>query len=623
MAISTLILQFGVTQKPVTVESDIRLNIIKRRETVLYKAVSSVDNINLAYVVNDALNSQENVFISDKSTELSANRIPEDLQPIVFHGKTITLTVDKFKATDVFVTSVTQEKVPLFFKHQLKHFDGTDTSIILHDFSIRDRNLKAITVSNTLFDTVNGLLYNNLENTTDIFYYVNYSIKDNITGNIISYTEILDNELVFIQAEIDDLDDTGQLIADRKVYLIEGFSSNVFEIQFPVTDYYAVIEEPNSRIKLLLPPSTGNKNTWFISVTNGNFYATTYVSPTTYAIFKYNIPEFNTQLFSPEYPFKFRQTDICKQIDNKLLQTLKSNIVTDSDKFVDIILRNQDDTPRLALTTNPAKLNTTFEDVIVYQDNIRSIDRRNGIIDLSINIKDTDIIEASYYYSETEYEVIDIDFNPINNTYVLEKRLVFYIVPNTNDSRSKTLYYLIVNNKGIIEIGNQTDNVQLVADIATGSFKYDITSSSSLNLNFKDKYTVQASDTFKFANPINPKYFILGDVFVNTNHHAFETTIFDVRKSGGGIKKQEGLLKELAQIDPEISWMADSGFWDGMPYPGNAAMLIELPVEVQKQNGGLFTDIELREIVERHMGFGMYSILRSYGANINPIVEVI
>ena len=305
---------------------------------------------------------------------------------------------------------------------------------------------------------------------------------------------------------------------------------------FPVVNYYAILEQPNSRIKLLLPPSTDNENAWFLSVTNGNFFAAVNTSPTAYVIFKYNLPEFNTQLFNPEAPFKLRQSEVCTQIDNKLLQTLKSNLVIDSEKFIDVILRNADESPRLAFTNNPAKLNTTFENVVIYEDGIRSVDRKNGIIDLRVNILDTDIIEASYYYIETEYELIDIDFNPIHNNLVLEKRLVFYIVPNTNDSRNKTLYYLIVNNRGIIEVGNQIDNTTLVSDIATKTFTYDVPSIDSTHLNFIDKYTVQASNSFKFANSTNPKYLILGDVFVNITDSPISTTIFDVRQPGGGIK---------------------------------------------------------------------------------------
>lgn len=623
MAISTLINQFGVTQVPITVNSDIRFNITKRKETVLYKTLTDIDTINLAYVVNNKLNSEKNVFISDKSTGLSANRIPENIQPTIIYSKTITLPVDKFKVTDIFITSITQEKVPLFNKHILKNFNSLDPNTTLHDFSIRDKNFRSIEIANVIFDKDNGILYNNIDNVIDNFYYINYSIQDSFTNNIISYTEILDNEDIFKQAEIDDIDTTGQLITDRKVYLVEGFSSNVFEVSFPIVNYYAILEEPNSKIRLLLPPSTDNENAWFLSVTNGNFFAAVNISPSTYSIFKYNLPEFNTQLFNPEAPFKFRQSEICTQIDNKLLQTLKANLVIDTDKFIDVILRNPDETPRLAFTNDPTKLNTTFENVIVYEDGIRSIDRKNGILDLKINILDTDIIEVSYYYIETEYELIDIDFNPIHNSLVLEKRLVFYIVPNTNDSRSKTLYYLIVNNQGIIEVGNQTDNISLVSDITNGTLTYDVPSIDSSHLNFIDKYTVQAVDNFKFANSTNPKYLILGDVFVNINDKASNTTIFDVRQAGGGIKKIDGLLQTLAQIDPEISWTTETGRWDGITYPGNGSMMIELPTSIQKQNGGLFTDTELREIVERHMGFGLYSVMRSYGSDIHPVVEVL
>lgn len=624
MAISNLINQFAVTSVPVAVKSDIRLNIFKRREIITHRSNTLQDYINLAYTVNKELSTNENIFISDRSTELAANRIPEDLQPIIFHGKAITLITNKFKATDIFVKNVIQDNVPLFFKHVLKKFDVDNTEETVNNISIRDNNFKLIEVGNIIFDKNLGIVYSNLENNVDDLkiYYVAYSIRNTTNGNINSYTEILDNELIYRIATVEDLSDDGQLFSTDKIYTVDELSSSVFEINFLVPRLYAIQEELDSRIRLIHPPESNDKNPWFVSISNGSFFTTLFTSINTYSIFKYNIPEFETQLFNPEFPFKFRQSDICFQIDNKLFGVLKKNIVLDEEKFIDVILRNADETPRFAFTTNPNKLNTLFENTILFQDGIVSVDRRNGIVNLSVNIKDTDIIESSYYFNESELELIDIDFNPINNISILEKRIIFYVVPNTNDTRSKTVFYLIVNRKGIIESTNQSDNSSLLSDISTQTFYYDKPSVDSTHLNFLDKYTVQAISTYQFTNISNPKYLSLGDITVVQKDHPSNTVLFDIRKPGGGIKTREGLIKKLLTINPELMWTTQVGAWNGVPYPGNAAMMIEIPTTIQKEFGGLFTAKEIREITERHMACGVYTIIRGYASDINPIVEV-
>ncbi len=592
-----MINQFTITSIPIAVNSDIRFNILKRRELIKYQ--TNIDNnlVNLSYVISKELFSTESVFISDRSTDLVANRVPELINAIIFNAKTISLSVDKFLVTDIFIGDI--ERVPLFWKHVLKNFDQQ----IIHEFSIKDQNFNTTNTQDVILDKQNGILYSNLQNSSEQFFYISYSVGDG--NSISSFVELLDNEPIFRLATIEDLDDEGNLDIDNKVYLIDQFASNFFEIQFSKANLYAVKEDSAAKIKLLLPPKTTNDNPWFVSVTNGNFLTTLYLDSSTPSLFQYNLPEFETQIFNPEFPFKFKELEVATQVDTKVLQTLKRNI--DSSKFIDVILRNPDRSIRYAFTTNTSKIGLPFENSVVFQNGIRSIDRQNGLIDLIISIKDTDIIETSYYYSEDQLEIIDINFNPIQNSFVLGKQIIFYIVPNTN--RTKTLFYLVADKRGIIEFGNQIDNQNLLDDIETGSFYFDTTSNS-----FLQKYTVQASALNSY------KYFILGSVFVSNRSSVSNSVLFDVRKRGGGLIKDR--IKELAEINPEVMFCADIGNWDGIPYPGNGSVLVEVPVYLNSQNGGLFSESEIIQTVERHMAFGIYPIVRGYGLDIKPTLEV-
>jgi hypothetical protein len=593
--------QFTISQRPISISSDIRFNIVKRKQIVKYQTNTSNKFVNLGFVINPELKSDNSIFIDDRSDELAANRIPEQIFPTIFHGKTISLPIDKFIATDIFMPTI--ENVPLFFKHVLKNFDnGT-----IHDIKIRDQNFGIVSEENIIFDKTQGVIYSNLENSQNVFYYVVYSIRDN-TSNISSFTELLDNEPIFNLATLDDLNTDGNLDRTKKIYLINELSSNLFEIEFPISSLYAIKEESFAKIKLLRTDFIDNNNPWFVSVTNGNFFTTLYTAPSNPVILNYNIPEFGTQLFNPEFPFKFKDKEVAIQVDNKVLETLKKNI--DPTKYIEVVLRNPDNTVRFAFTTNPNKIGTPFEGVLLYENGIRSIDRKTGLIDLIVPILDTDIIEVSYFYIEDQFEIIDINFNPIENASILGKQIVYYIVPNSN--RSKTLFYLIVNQKGIIELGNQVDNLSLITDINSGHFPYD----DGSNLSFVEKYTVQASTPY--SNSF--KYFILGGILISNSFSVNNTGLFDVRKHGGGLEKNR--LKELAQLDPEVMFCTDSSNWDGIPYPGNGSTMIEIPSSLLKINGGTFEASDIIQVVERHIGLGIYPIIKGYGIDINPTIEV-
>lgn len=614
--------RFKVNSVSISENSDIRFNIIKRREAVIYKTLSDADHVNLAYLFSPALVSDDNIFASKKADEFPPNILPKQEDHIIFNGRTINLSVNNFLATDEFLKLNNGQLVPLFYKHILKNFDPTNTNQILSDLVLLDQSLHNVVLEESTIDYTNGIIYNNLKNTFDFksgdysLTYVRYTVRNDLDGSINSFTEIVNNQTVYRQAAFEDLTSGGELPPDLKVYTLDPDpSTNTFEINFSNTRTYAILESEDSRIRIIKPTGLGSNNPWFCSVTNGNFFTSIKTSPTTSNVFGYNIPEFAGQLFDPFSPFKHRSLEASEFVNHRTIKTLKNNIQYDvvNGLFITVIGRNVDGTARFAVSNDPTKIGTAFE-TVTYTADIRSIDSSNGFIDLSIEIFDSDTIAVSYYYAEKQYEILDIDFNPLTNSDIVGQRVIFYTVPNTLSGRSKTLYYLLVDHNGIIKFGNQPDNTALQTDIGTGTFKYDVPSISPYHLNYLDKYTVHARTIYEFANPFSPKHFVLSEVSTADVKHSSDSVIVDVRTDGGGIKPS--VVDTLVADVPEVLWSTNLMPSDGYQYPKNGATYIEVPTSVQLDYGGQFTDIQLKKIAERHIAMGMYAIMRGYNTNV-------
>ena len=453
MATSILSNSFRVKEVQVTKNFDVRLNIKKYREFILFKTSTIQDNINLAYTISKEVNSINNIYISDKSTALAANRIPDEIPITTFTAKTYTISNKKFKITDVFTTAtVSQEATPLFYKHTLLNFDSTNSVLSISSIEILDKDKNLVYFSEKKYDLDNGYIYSNIENCYDSVKdildvkYIRYTVFNSTTEVAISYIEIINNQPVYHLASFEDLDETtGLLDSDSKAYLIDEFASNSYEITLPVIQAYSIQEDLDSRIRLISAPLSDTDNPWYLSVSNDSFFTTLNTSTTTTNIYKYDIPEFLNQTFNPYYPYKLRQLEGSIRLNNHLLKTIKKKIQLDENNLlhIQIVLRNTDLSPRKVFNTDPSKIGTLFEDKITITDSIRSVDQLNGFIDVDEIINEDDVIEVTYYYEETEFEIIDVDFNPVSNLGILGTRVVFYIVPNTAGTRTETIFYLI------------------------------------------------------------------------------------------------------------------------------------------------------------------------------------
>ena len=658
---------FAVSSASISCDFSTRLNIKKRIPKVIYRTISDLDNINLEYLVGEKSSAANNIFISDRSTSITQNRLPSTTINKETTGALL-LNVEKFLVTDIFTEDMpTSPSTPLFHKHQLVGYNDT-----LDDFASRtllsiefaDYTQTAISFREYYIDTTDGYLYNNIENTynddnnlIDIKY-VKYTVRvAGSTTTTLVYHELIDNKPVFLPASWDDIDEWGNVDATKKAYLVSAVPGGTqFEIKLPTSALYAWKELPESRLKVLYPTATDTTLPWNVRITNGSFMASLKRTSTTTATYIYNIAEFNSQVYDPYPPYKFQTKQTATWIYDNLIKTPK-NIVREPSLYlsIDVVVKDRAGEVKYIYSSDEDKIGTTYQNSsVLYTDGILSIDRKNGFIEVADTLRSDDKIVVYYYSEEDEYLFNSIDFNPVSNVDIINERIVIYVIPETTytGELSTSLQYLKVDPAGRITYSSQAATGGILSSTAkllsedfytTGTpkhtFYYDVASTvSGLNVRVADSINLEYIDEFSFidkytvesclftsqsgiadVSPVsdnlteNPHFLVLADVYVGSNQSPQMFSRYDVRKQGGGIK--EGYESLALEEDPDVSQYVDLNI--NRPYPSAGSCYIQIPQTLLTDKGGDYTIDQIRSVINRHMRAGGWAIIRPYGLDPN------
>lgn len=621
--------EFTVGAVDIEREVDTLINIVKRREEVIYRSAVSAASANIGFVGGSDVSSEENLSIADRSTSLAANRVRQENYTTISNSKTFDINTENFVVTDVFLEeSETITPTPLFYKHILnedripRDANGDlDTGVSLVEVHILDVFLQATKVRELQIDYTQGIIYNNLAtgytNSGDYTaYYVKYVVNNN--GVVTTYIDLLDNVTVYRVAEFDDLTASMTIKTDgRKVYLIDEVF-NGFTVTLPILNTYAFLPLSASRIEIVPPVSSGVSDSWFARVTNGVFFTNVHGS-----LRKYHIAEFLTQVFSPEPPIKVVNQEESTILSKTLIKLDHENIREDTvlDLHIQMMINDANGDGIAAFTTDTSIVGNIASNGQPWTEwsnstryGIKSIDHATGFIDIDgLPMSSTWEVISTYYYDEDKYEFTLINFNPISNRDVLKQKVSLFIDPDTvSTSKSQTLYYLKTDETGrVIESNWPTfDNV---SGVMPGDLPlyYELYPSGwrpwESHVIFTDDYTVEGSGTGDFL--------VLGDITVAPAGRPSQLSKIDSRRRGGGIIDTE--FEAAGQINPEVQWYWDEGYWDGTPYPGNASYYVEVPVDILDGAGGEFTQQEVRDVVDRHTAAGVYAVTKAYGADIS------
>jgi hypothetical protein len=613
-----------------TYDTDTFLNVIKRRENMRYRESVPLDSVNVAFVGSEALAASRNISIADRSTFLFANRIVERDYTTISSTNNFDISTDNFVVTDIYTDAlVTQSPLPLFFKHvlditNLPRVSATDLSLAagvrLMSVEVLDVFLQPLRLSEAKIDYDEGVVYNNLKSeyiSSGDFtpYYVKYVVRDG--SNISTFVDLLDNENVYRLAEFDDLTPLLQIIPDgRKVYLIEETVTG-FHVVLPIAGTYSYKTEAEAQIKLLFPAADEVDDTWYVRVTNGLFFTNLPDGK----LYKYYIAEFLSQTFTPAFPYKRSIDETSIILSSTLIKLDRENIYEDPDEdiFLSVLINDVDGIGIAAYTTDPSESGTIADNGVAFvvwnnQDRlgIRSIDRKQGFVSIDgLKLDSSWEVVSNYHFRETNYEFTLVNFNPISNPDITDQKTVLFIDPDSSVvTKTQTLFYLQVNDFGKVIESNWSrfDNDTQLLDTGNPIYYEEKPSwhPDAVWHEFVDGFSVEGTQFGTFL--------ILGDVTVAPAQSVEEVVEVDSRVRGGGIVA--GQIDSAREIQPEIDWYWDIGNWDGIPYPGNASYLVEVPVEVLEGAGGTLRTDEVRDIVERHTAFGVYPVVRGYGIDV-------
>ena len=582
---------------------DIFINVIKRPEAIVYRSRVGPASANVGYVGSLALSSDANITIDDTSGSLAPNRVLEDVR-IYNNVATFSCPTDNFLLTDKFtVETPSSPSIPLFHKHELGHFQVDDQ---IASYTIYDDLFTEVLTTQKELDETNGVLYHNLESKYDIipdqkndpqgieysYYYISYTIVN--SSGTKNYRELLSNALVFRPAVWEDFDSSTLLLdLDSEAYLIEPTPSS-FLVNIASPRKLAVDSMQDAKLKLLWPTSKDYTDPWYLRVSNGRFY---------YQDNFYRITEeqYNMQSFNPQIGTKRVQKESPTVLSKNIIKTDYENLNNNPDLQLYIHLKitqtqqNSDGTVSSSnhhFTTEPgySGLPTYVEWTLETEYGIKSIDYKTGFIEVDgVTLSKNDSIEVNYYYDEKYYEFTEIDFNPIRNEEILNRRVVLYIDPDAGLSLKHAVFELDGDE---ISGGYETIN-KLEQETTTGAF--------------------DAEAEYRTGN-----LFALGYVTVGEGSGVSDLTILDTRIYGGGVKSSHE--EEVQDLYPEYSSFFDKGAWDGRPFPGSLNYLIKVPIDnTFKEHNGLVDVRNLKTILNKHTALGVYPIVKAYGPEVKLI----
>jgi hypothetical protein len=460
---------------------DSRQNVKKRIGNILYLHSPPPDSVLLAYAGSKEITAVNSLYIGDRSDRLYPNSRNSSVSEFMYYYTPVTVQHKNILVTAKFAVSSASD-MPLYYKHLL------DSTVQIDTVKILDKNFKDIASDQYIvepifeYDETTGNIvtpknilsisvYNNLENSYNeetgecIVYYLQYRDTNNNT-----LTVLLNNEVSYHEATISDIwSVSGELKPWSTAYIINNnYSLSVPRSLSSDRTKFSIKYTANSKMYVEHPVLSSNTSLWIPRIANGSFLWSYSNEP-----YLYDIPEFKNQSFNPIEPYKLAAQVESMKIGKYLIKLPHEDIAIGGIFQYFSILIYKNNQLEYALTEDLSLIGSRYKDLdgryitntdgdIVEWSNseIISIDRRSGIIQLSIELKDTWSYKATYNYKEIFYELSSLNMNPIYNNEVHKQIKVIYIVPkaraNFNSGRqSASVNFITVAPNGIIETTSQ------------------------------------------------------------------------------------------------------------------------------------------------------------------------
>lgn len=224
---------------------------------------------------------------------------------------------------------------------------------------------------------------------------------------------------------------------------------------------------------------------------------------------------------------------------------------------------------------------------------VKSYNFQYGIIEFEDKLSDNDLIEIDYTYEENYYhykgyyedndpssKLIDINLNPNMYNFYTDNKNELYHRSNVYNLFNRTVHFFL--------------RPMRVIDKSNG----DVIEDNHFTL----YHRVDKPDA------ISPFDLHVGRIFIRHHTSLKSTKLIDTRSRGGGVLKSisDDIRREL---EPESDYYLDIGTLDGKPYHENSVVVVKIDERMLIQNGGRFSEHEVREAVEKWSAYGMFPII--------------
>ena len=576
-------------------ELDVFSYVKKPLETFVYKESLKDSRVPLTYVRSKKIFSDQNININNISEKIRENvNFDSDLEEKSFfvNGSSINTSYNNIKVTNKTGLDQRNNEVPLFYAHR---FSETAVSANLEIESNMIEPLEKVYV----IDLSVGIYHNysNFFNEATGEYrlfYVNW-----IDANGVSYRELLDSADVVYELSWEDIDPvTGQVRAGVFGYEKQGNTVD-YSYYLNVSGEYYWAPTSQNYIECKVTKGRESKDPWYLNITNGSFKKVF-----DNKLYSYKVREYYNQYFAPFFPYTFTAFFDLDWVNRNTLKSDTNSIFYSREKNlnVDIYVYNKENKIKRLLTTDKVKEGNRFEDTEIFWESeiISSIDEQNGFISLREDFQPGDSFKGCFFYKKENFEYSKLNLNPIYNKDSLNHHYVFYCIPDVYDYET-SIHYIKVNRAGRIVYCSQGDG--LASERASYPCLSIRDEQGSINLNtiVGSRYKGENSfiSMYSFLGENEYRYHILGEVSFKEQTNIDEVFNFDMRREGGVLKESK---RSIAFRRNRILLQSRYGFGEhGIRYSKSNSHMIEIPLDLTEEYGGVYTKDEIENLVERKM----------------------
>jgi hypothetical protein len=613
------------------IDLPVAIHVHKRLEQFIYTSAHKDPTTVIAYIENPPVDSK-NLRIVNKTSTVPENnhRLVKAQNTRFVSAKSVTVEYSHILATNISTMDSNGKEAPLFWKHLLpvgvtgvtlrKVEDGIDSVVdtgFLVDLSARslytnytnefDESTGKVTVyyvypeydSFTTPETESDRFLSSTSEDEDLG--GSGDVTDFQPSTITSSSEERTKQLlslrpVVTEATWEDIDvSTGNLYPDRQVYVKTTTPSGT-SFAFNKGDKWWVRPYEEGMIQPIAPINTTPDYGWYLHFTNGDFRALVNSK-----VRRFYVPEFNYQNFVPYKPIRYTTYDLAKIATKNLLFTNRKSLMIDPSLGLNLTLFIYDESDILlrVLTTDSNLSGTRYRDSVFYEGGlIDGYDNTTGCIAVGLDIFSNHKVVASYYYKANAFEYKLVNVNPLINSLIRDKLIVFYCVPDV-DEADRAIHYLLVDTAGKINycsqgLGVGHSNLQLKN--LDGTFNIDSVIGmkyfSEIDAdNFINLFTAGYNNTYG--------YMLICELTISDYILEENQEVIEILEPGAQIKAALTDTAILANPKIQNSALCNAPF--GLQIPEENVIVVEPPYSLLEEYGGVLSRAQAESLLRTLM----------------------